>query len=122
MTITLANLADATEEQIFRQVYAHALAQGARATIGGELCRYRTQGGLKCAAGCLIADSEYKPEFEGKSWNELSGKNGFPEDHKSFISWLQKMHDTARSYNQWIEWMESLREHKGWIEYKEAVT
>ncbi|MCI0564079.1 MAG: hypothetical protein MN733_36855 [Nitrososphaera sp.] len=101
MKITLANLSEATESKIFRQVYLHALAQGALA-IEDDQRRYRTHSGLKCPVGCLIDDSEYKPEFEGKSWNDLVKDSVVPYAHEHFILWLQIIHDQSYNYEDWL--------------------
>ncbi|MCI0564074.1 MAG: hypothetical protein MN733_36830 [Nitrososphaera sp.] len=113
MTITLSNLSEATEEQIFQQVYLHAVEQGARSTSDSG-CLYRTHDGLKCAAGFLISDEQYKPEFEHKSWLWIVKHCGFPSAHEDFIYSLQDSHDKADSYQGWIDRLVSLGESKGW--------
>ncbi|MCI0564080.1 MAG: hypothetical protein MN733_36860 [Nitrososphaera sp.] len=126
MKITLANLSEATEEQIFHQVYRHALAQWARATTGDDQCRYRTETGLKCAIGCLIDDSEYKPEFEGKNWHALVENCAVPATHESFISWLQNIHDRAKLNEEWIGKMAAYsqdisKSYQDWLDAEPAI-
>ena len=94
--ITLATLPQATEQQIFDQVSKHLLTQMQRSE-NSDYCAYRDPCGLKCAAGCLIADSEYVAEMdhnmEGSDWEQLI-KNGLvPPEHKEFIVKLQQLHD-----------------------------
>jgi hypothetical protein len=53
-----------TQQEIFNTVATHLILQNVKA-VAGNSCKYRTTNGLKCAAGCLIPDSEYKVSFEG---------------------------------------------------------
>lgn len=96
MTITLATLPDATEQEIFDQVAKHLLTQMARSDRG-PYCAYRGPDGLVCAAGCLISDSEYTPEFdendEGSDWTQLIDRGLVPAQHGPFIRNLQIIHD-----------------------------
>jgi hypothetical protein len=91
--ITLSTLANATEREVFEQVKAHLLKQKERSKDrSGDRCLYRGINGLKCAAGCLIADSEYQPFME-LSWLDLVGEEFVPEAYSEFISSLQELHD-----------------------------
>lgn len=90
--ITLTTLAQASEQEIFDQVTAHLLAQNARSS-NDSVCLYRDPVGHKCAAGCLIADDEYRPEFEGTSWVALARQGQVPGAHAKFIRELQNVHD-----------------------------
>lgn len=105
--ITLANLADATEQQVFDQVARHLMKQGKPATHGGA-CQYRTNVGASCAAGCLMTDAEYEAVtaqasnkhspnrgIEGDTWNHLAGHYGIPTAHQQLIRSLQDVHDSA---------------------------
>lgn len=92
--ITLANLHEATEQQIFDQVVAHLRKQGQRSLAGSpQHCVYLNPYGLKCAAGCLIADEEYTPNMEGDPWGNLVSKGKVPRDNQNFIIELQRIHD-----------------------------
>ncbi len=58
-----------TSQAIFDKVANHLLKQGKKAvnTKGQNpegYCVYRTPDGLKCAAGCLIADEHYSEHLE----------------------------------------------------------
>lgn len=90
--ITLKTLAEATEQQVFDQVVAHLLTQNKRCVNEGGSCRYRNMN-LKCAAGSLIGEDEYKTAFEGFTWAELTDNQGIPKNHKYLIMDLQKIHD-----------------------------
>lgn len=102
MKITLANLATATKQQVFDQVAAHLLHQNAQSLKNNDPlnCMYRGSDGLKCAAGCLIGDNEYKPEMDepkdlvSTSWLSLVVRGLVPKtQHDQFISDLQDLHD-----------------------------
>jgi len=49
--------------------------------------------GLKCAAGCLIADDEYESKIEGMTWHVLTLKGLAPLKHKPLIEAMQNIHD-----------------------------
>lgn len=100
--ITLKTLPLATAQEVFDQVAQHLLTQNRKslkqdnATVTAK-CSYRGDGGLKCAAGCLIADDEYKEEMDergGMTWGVMCEVNIAPSDHKSLIGDLQTAHDS----------------------------
>lgn len=96
MTITLATLKDATEQQIFDQVARHLIKQKVRAVNEAGMCQYRPGNGLMCAAGCLMTDEEYDVKFDQiGSWLNISEAypDQIPSKHAYFIDMLQKMHD-----------------------------
>ena len=98
MKITLKNLSRATEQQVFNQAYIHLITQGKRAAspdldVGG--CAYLTNEGLKCAAGCFIAEDEYNPEFENNVWAVLVNDYGVTNKHYDIIVELQHIHDSV---------------------------
>lgn len=95
--ITLKTLPQATAQEVFDQVTRHLLTQLAPAQNETGSCKYKLEQPrriLKCAAGCLIADDEYKKEFAGKSWNWLVSHGLVPNTHAALIISLQKMHNT----------------------------
>lgn len=113
--ITLKTLPEATEQEVFDQVARHLLTQGEKCgtDVGGwdteETCFYR-HNGLKCAAGCLIADDEYDASLEGNSWEQLAldaDDTLVPVEHYSMISDLQLIHDN-HSPEEWIFKLASL--------------
>lgn len=121
MQITLKNLAGATQQQIFDQVAEHLLHQNEISAhkysengIPGYCC-YRGPNGLKCAAGCLIADDEYDPMMDSgmdTSWLDLATKGTVPREHMLFIRELQVIHDTA-SINQWYHHLKLFAKQAG---------
>lgn len=107
--ITLATLHLATKQEVFEQVAKHLLKQNAKSGVlasyeDGEtlLCKYRAPNGLSCAAGCLIAEDEYHPNFEGKSWFGLTDPTNdynITDTHDKLINALQDIHDNHAVYN-----------------------
>jgi hypothetical protein len=106
--ICLANLREKTEQEVFDYISAHLLLQNEKALAADptdhKVCAYRTPSGLRCAAGCLIAPSEYKMEFEGDTWNYLVHRGVVPATHLTLINELQSIHDRFPT----IRWREEL--------------
>ena len=93
-TITLATLHAATEQEVFDSVANHLLTQNEKSSLEAyNQCVYRGFDNLKCAAGCLISDYEYKGKFEGNSWEELIAQGLVLSDHEALIMSLQQVHD-----------------------------
>lgn len=93
--INLKNLHEATAQEVFNQVSSHLITQNAKSLgIGENYCKYKSKDGLKCAAGCLIDDDEYNPDFEGKDWIELKTQFSISSDHNYLIQDLQDIHDS----------------------------
>ena len=108
MTITLANLDQATPQEVFDQVTTHLLKQNKKSMRyekSRNFCAYRS-GNLKCAVGCLIDDDEYLPEMEASDWNDLID-NGYVKAtvHTRLITELQNTHDTSSP----VYWPDRLR-------------
>lgn len=90
-----------TNQQVFDKVAAHLLTQKRRAQVDSR-CKYRAvlDNGevLKCAAGCLIPDEEYTPNFEGKTvYGHISSEGGWSFEgavqNVAFLFALQTIHD-----------------------------
>lgn len=96
--ISLKNLATSSAQDVFDQVAIHLLTQNqpSIAPVAGfpTDCAYRGNNGLKCAAGCLIADDEYDIEIEGKDWLYLNIQGKVPTEHWQLITGLQGIHDS----------------------------
>ena len=97
MKITIHNLNEATEQQVFDTVSAHLLRQKSRSMLYTEkTCAYRSEDGKACAAGCLIPLEDYEPQYERNSWAELVLKHRhLPTSHQNFLSRLQRVHDSV---------------------------
>lgn len=109
--ITLKTLNTATEQEVFDQVTHHLLTQNQRSTDHLSPL-YRNSDGLKCAAGCLIADDEYSPEIENKSWGVVVNSY-FPnliDVHTDLIIDLQKLHDLFEP-NSWQRELKKIANH-----------
>lgn len=97
-------------QEVFDTVTRHLLTQGKKAEeFPSRTCVYHSPKGLKCAIGCLIPDSLYSPDLEGKTahslviWYTLEEAKVVPAisptSHKgtsirTFLSDLQNIHDT----------------------------
>lgn len=93
MNITLRTLPQATEQEVFDQVAIHLLRQNRKSHILNDTCAYRGADGLKCAAGCLIADNEYSPGMETLQWAGLVRRQVVPGFHSQLVRSLQDIHD-----------------------------
>jgi hypothetical protein len=88
-----------TDREIFEKVRDHLLQQGRKSVNGGERCRYRGAGGMKCAIGCLIPDTNYDPKMEGcgvtgllSRWPNCLGFEPNPSQFNLLVE-LQLTHD-----------------------------
>jgi len=94
MTITLATLPQATAQEVYSQVRKHLLTQKIKSMSEERKgCVYHGPDGLKCAAGCLLSEEEYRPTMEGKVWDYLVQQGMAPAEHQELISDLQQVHD-----------------------------
>lgn len=105
--ITLKTLAQATAQEVFDQVAKHMLKQNKRSESSNGACKYRSDDGLKCAAGCLISDDEYITGFDDDdetSWSDLIANypDLVPSEHQELIVQLQIIHDFTE-VNYWYD-------------------
>lgn len=88
-----------SEQEVFNEVYAHLIHQGERAiAVENNRCKYRTEDGLKCAAGILIKDEHYNKELEGQSATSDSVREALENSGVGtvclyLVSKLQSVHD-----------------------------
>lgn len=66
-----------TKQETFDTVVRKLKAQGCKSLgepdeHGQRFCRYRGEGGVACAAGCLIPDAKYDERMEGVSIAEVN--------------------------------------------------
>ena len=125
--ITLATLEQATAQQVFDQVARHLLTQNAKSGVQYDKvddtsepfrCLYRDPEGRKCAAGCLIADDEYKEEFEDSGWASLVLTSRVQTTaHIDLIRDLQYVHDN----NEPNDWLARLRDVASYNHLNPAV-
>ncbi len=101
-------------QQIFSKVKKHLFEQGKAAATHTELkifgpsmaCHYRADDGCKCAVGCLIEDSEYTEDIEGKRVNSTevlkalmnSGIDVTDGLTLSLLQALQGAHDSCANF------------------------
>lgn len=96
--ITLATLPQATAQQVFDQVATHLLTQNAKSE-NEEGYQYHSDSGLMmCAAGCLIAATEWDESLELNDWTSLVLRDRVPEEHAELISALQHVHDSTGTH------------------------
>ena len=91
------------QQEIFDKVATHLIAQGKQSLgarpvfIGDAGCAYRGADGTMCAAGCLIPDDEYRPEFETIPWvgiaKDVPSFANAPFEVHNLIDSLQLVHD-----------------------------
>lgn len=87
-------------QEIFNKVVTHLRTQGVKA-MDNTWCRFRTDQGLKCAAGCLIQDDEYQAWMDNcSSISEILIQSQCPMSlqirlrrHTNLIYALQSVHD-----------------------------
>lgn len=95
--ITINNLEEFTEQQVFDFVTKKVIEQGEPSiNVKKDSCRYR-HGKLKCAAGHLIPDDCYKSLWDVKnpSWEKLVSDGEVSDAHWLLIRDLQAAHDGA---------------------------
>ncbi len=121
--ITLKTLPNATRQEVFDQVSSHLLKQMKHSKKKNGICAYRAGRGLKCAAGCLIADDEYDKEFDnaanGVCWSMLIRRRHVPNVHEDLIMGLQHIHDNFEP-ERWPWRLRNLAEKEG-LEFKEPT-
>jgi hypothetical protein len=99
-----------TKQEVFNIVYTHLFKQN-KQSFDGYICCYRNEN-LKCAAGVLIPDECYKPEFEGRGWRRLVEENVVPPEHSDLICDLQFIHDTLET-EDWPKFLTDLAKRYG---------
>jgi hypothetical protein len=87
-----------TAQQVFDKVVKHLRKQGHKALNEENQCMYLAKDGSKCAFGCLIRASEYKPEMEQKDFrwvfnNGPASLRNRLQSFKELIEHLQRIHD-----------------------------
>jgi hypothetical protein len=106
--ITLANLADATPQEVFDHVVTHLMTQRKKSlrrlyeSLPAEACVYRGEDNTMCAAGCLMTDEEYTPKIEGLAWRGVARNFEIKNTHTSLIMALQAVHDNSKVEN-WFQ-------------------
>jgi hypothetical protein len=98
------------EQTIFNTVVRHLAKQGKRAVtveedgsgLCVEVCKYRGPNGTKCAAGCLLKDSEYDPDMEGKPVGLIKLPKRL-QPHEELLHRLQQAHDTSTTATYLID-------------------
>ena len=107
------------KQEVFDEIVTHLRKQECAAQDNSSLCMYRTQSGLKCAAGCLIRDEEYAPWMERRLFNSILMNEQAPkslvdrlEEHGNVIMRMQRIHDDYQPI-QWEEQFQKVAEDFG---------
>lgn len=104
---------DMTDQEIFDTVARHLLKQGRPASKRDGACFYRTDDGLKCAAGVLIPDEDYSPWMENQPADQLSYfRSRFSRSALKLIQACQSAHDLGGTAGEHAERGTWLREWK----------
>jgi hypothetical protein len=94
-TITINNLHEFTEQEVFDYVVEKTFQQGVPSYNAKEhRCYYRLNG-LKCAAGHLIPDDFDVGLLSNSTWTTLVQDGYVPVVHSCLIQQLQIAHDSA---------------------------
>jgi hypothetical protein len=98
---------------VFDHVF-DALSEQRRAAVADDgTCVYRTEEGLKCAAGHLIPDANYHPILEGKDCRSQSVRKAIdlPTEYQPLVHEMQTLHDRilTKNYNSWCTAMQAMR-------------
>jgi hypothetical protein len=104
--ITLKTLPQATAQEVFDQVANHLLIQRAVCIGHDGNCMYHLDG-MRCAAGCLISEDEYKTQFENSIWYKLVTSGLVSDNHEKLIAELQSIHDNI-GVSQWKEYLKDI--------------
>jgi hypothetical protein len=111
-------------QDLFDTVTAHLLTQRAKAlgpvesahcTLPVTGCMYRAPDGKKCAFGCIIPDSVYRPNMENNPATFVlfgTPELAFLRPHNDLIANLQTIHD-AFEPAQWPGQLEKLAKEHG---------
>lgn len=109
--------------QISEKIRDHLIKQKAKSENNNGSCKYRNVNGKMCAVGCLIPDSVYTPELEGKAMGReeiitavgLSLKMKLDVDTLALLRAWQNYHDStyclfkdnelvfSANYERWID-------------------
>jgi len=94
--ITLANLHLHAPEEVFQHGKNHLLTQMIKSVVRSDIKEsvyHDPISGRRCGAGCFIAEGEYDPSFEFKSWPQLVIDGKVPATHYYLINFFQMVHD-----------------------------
>lgn len=92
-----------TAREAFDFITKHLYEQGGR-SIGWTGCQYRGDNGFSCAVGCLIPESFYQEDLEGKNVNDYEILHVLQDAHPNLemtentvamLKKLQHIHDNV---------------------------
>jgi len=106
MEISILNMHEHTEQEVFDFVVNHLLTQGVKSFDTYGNCLYLSPEGARCAAGCLIPAEAYDKTIEGTAWIALAQSGRVPSWQMILMERLQDCHDGYEPE----KWSERLRE------------
>ena len=123
--VTLKNLHRVSAQTVFNQITKHMSKMKKPCIDDDGACHYRIfykNGKVKnkCAAGALIANSEYKPEFDyigDSSWSGLVEEGYVPDAHQQLIQDCQGVHDGYEMKDWAVELADVASEHELKLKY-----
>lgn len=84
-------------QETFNTVVAHLRKQGEKSGESGQYgayrCLYRGPNGTKCAAGCLIPDDKYSPDFEYELCTAIPITKALEGHDIALVRSMQRIHD-----------------------------
>lgn len=94
----MIELSHMTAQEVYDTSVRQMMKQGWKQSVDKSgVCRYR-HGKLRCAAGALIPDSEYRKLFEGLTWAGLGTNHDGAHFH--LVTDLQGAHDYGTSVDE----------------------
>lgn len=109
------------KQLVFDTVAEHLLKQGKKSFYvdnkNVKVCAYRGDGGLKCAAGCLIPDEQYDSSIESVGWRKLAERGVVSYNCCPLIDDLQDIHDSVKPKN-WLSCLHEYADKKGFNKSK----
>jgi hypothetical protein len=97
-TIALIEAEEATQQQIFDEVWQWFVVEKHAASMQRLECAYRGSGDTKCAFGIFIRDEKYRQRFEGVGVHSLILSWSVPRSYRKHIDFfddLRKCHDKS---------------------------
>lgn len=111
-----------SKQEVFDKVARHLILQNAQSVkkysdgdgvMSPPACAYRGEGGLKCAAGCLIPDELYSRDMEGTMFSLIWESDNRLQELFNFstsvlVTDLQILHDHPSGPSFWPDRLRNL--------------
>lgn len=107
-----------TNQEAFSAVWRHFITNNGMPSLDCGGCRYRGEGGAKCAFGVLLPDEWYNANFEGHGATHVldilkyDGCTVFDATNRTLLLDLQHAHDRVAKYQaQGVSFTELVEEN-----------